>query len=103
MEESTCHKIVIVLLKRFSYIKCLFLLVFISFKHDFHNCAESMIIRNKYLQIYKILMRRENLSIFYSLVYTYFIATNYSNGVGSQVLATLVTTLPLHTQINQSM
>ena len=30
-----------------------------------------------------------------SLVYTYFIATNYSNGVGSQVLATLVTTLPL--------
>ena len=38
-----------------------------------------------------------------SLVYTYFIATNYSNGVGSQVLATLVTTLPLHIQINQSM
>ena len=37
------------------------------------------------------------------LVYTYFIATNYSNGVGSQVLATLVTTLPLHIQINQSM
>ena len=40
---------------------------------------------------------------FNSLVYTYFIATNYSNGVGSQVLATLVTTLPLHIQINQSM
>ena len=38
-----------------------------------------------------------------NLVYTYFIATNYSNGVGSQVLATLVTTLPLHIQINQSM
>ena len=36
-------------------------------------------------------------------VYTYFIATNHSNGVGSQVLATLVTTLPLHIQINQSM
>ena len=36
-------------------------------------------------------------------VYTYFIATNYSNGVGSQVLATLVTTLPLHIQINQSL
>ena len=29
------------------------------------------------------------------LAYTYFIATNYSNGVGSQVFATLVTTLPL--------
>ena len=39
----------------------------------------------------------------FSLVYTYLIATNYSNGVGSQVLATLVTTLPLHIQINQSM
>ena len=38
-----------------------------------------------------------------TLVYTYFIATNYSNGVGSQVLATLVTTLPLHIQINQNM
>ena len=36
-------------------------------------------------------------------VYTYFIATNYSNGVGSQVLATLVTTLPLHIKTNQSM
>ena len=42
-------------------------------------------------------------SLHCSLVYTYFIATNYSNGVGSQVLATLVTTLPLHIQINQSM
>ena len=42
-------------------------------------------------------------SIYCSLVYTYFIATNYSNGVGSQVLATLVKTLPLHIQINQNM
>ena len=39
----------------------------------------------------------------FDFFYTYFIATNYSNGVGSQVLATLVTTLPLHIQINQSM
>ena len=36
------------------------------------------------------------------LVYTYFIATNYGNVAGSQVLATLVTTFPLHIQINQS-
>ena len=36
-----------------------------------------------------------------SLVYTYFVATNYSNGVGSQVLATLVTTFP-HTYTDQS-
>ena len=43
------------------------------------------------------------LFLLFSLVYTYFIVTNYSNGVGSQVLATLVTTLPLHIQINQSM
>ena len=38
-------------------------------------------------------------AVFIELVQTYFIATNNSNGVGSQVLATLVTALPLRTQI----
>ena len=34
-EESTCHKMVIWLLKRFSCMKYSFLHFFISFKHDF--------------------------------------------------------------------
>ena len=38
----------------------------------------------------------------YNLVYTYFIATDYNNGIGSQVLKTLATILPLHIQINKS-
>ena len=40
MEESTCHKTVIGLLKRFSCMKCSFFHFFISLKHDFHVDAE---------------------------------------------------------------
>ena len=48
MEESTCHKMVIVFLKRFVCMKCLFFLhFFISFKYDFYVDAERMIVRTR--------------------------------------------------------
>ena len=40
MEESTCHEMVIDLLKRFICMNCLFFAVYISFKYDFHVYAE---------------------------------------------------------------
>ena len=51
MKESTCHKMVIWLLKRFNCMKCLFLHFFISFKLDFHVDAESMIVRMREISI----------------------------------------------------
>ena len=71
MEKSTCHKMVIVILKQISSMKRLFLHCFISLKHDFHVDAESMIVRtqdmSKYLQTYFTLctkfFRRGDLSI----------------------------------------
>ena len=57
MEESTCHKMVIWLLKRFSCMKCLFFLhFFISFKRDFHVDAESMIVRTHEMSIGETLL-----------------------------------------------
>ena len=51
MEESTCHKMAIGLLKRFSCIKCLFIAPFLSFTHDFHVDAECMIVRTREMLI----------------------------------------------------
>ena len=46
MEESTCHEMVIDLLKRLSCMKCLgFLHFFRSFKNDFNFDAKRMIVR----------------------------------------------------------
>ena len=73
MEQSTCHKMVIGLLKRFSCMKCLFLHFFISFKHDFHVGVESMIVRTREMSIVSAnifdftaqkFFRREDLPIF---------------------------------------
>ena len=75
MEESTCYRMVIGLLKQFSCMKCCFffcLHVFISFKQDFHADAESMIVRRLEMSIIaanifyfteRKFFRRENLSI----------------------------------------
>ena len=65
MEESTCHKMVIGLLKRFSCMKCLFSHLFISFKHDFHVDDESMIVRTREMSIVSaniLTLRHENSS-----------------------------------------
>ena len=51
MEESTCHKTVIVLLKRFKCMKWSFFHFFISFKYDFYVDAESMIVRKREMPI----------------------------------------------------
>ena len=73
MEESTGHKTVIGLLKRFRRIKCSFFHFFISFEHDFHVDAEIMIVRTREMSIIsankfdfttRIFFRREDLSIF---------------------------------------
>ena len=70
MEESTCYKTVIGLLKRFS----LFFDLFISFKHDFNVDAESMIVRTREMPIISAnifyftvrkFFRSEDLSTFY--------------------------------------
>ena len=46
MEESTCHEMIIDLLKRFSCMKCFNFLHFsISFKYDFHVDAERIIVK----------------------------------------------------------
>ena len=51
MEESTCHKTVIGLLKRFKCMKWSFFTFLISFKYDFYVDAESMIVRTRELPI----------------------------------------------------
>ena len=51
MEENTCHEMVIHLSQRFSSMLCLFLfiflLLFISFKYDFHVDAERIIVKRE--------------------------------------------------------
>ena len=72
MEESTCHKKVIWLFKRFSCMKYLFFAFYISFKHDYHVDAENIRISREMsiisTNIFDFtawkLFRREDLSIF---------------------------------------
>ena len=47
MEESTCHEMVVDLLKCFSCIKRSAFHFFISLKYDFHVDAERMIVRTR--------------------------------------------------------
>ena len=63
MEESTCHEMVIDLLKRFSCMKCLFLHFSFSSKYHFHFNAERIIAINpeKCQEISASIFKKKNL------------------------------------------
>ena len=63
MEETTCHKMVIGLLKRLICMKYLFFHFFISFKHDFHVDAESMIVITREMSANSLTLQHKNSSV----------------------------------------